>query len=156
MSRYLLAVALLAVTTNIGAASPAFDTRIEAKRTDDGIDITAIIANHSRHSACFMAVNQGSFSLHYSDGTTSLGVLNVEPGWRDGMPPPALIQLVPADDKPYRYFWRHISYVPTSKSGSPISVETEVGLINCNAFFADTGAVQRQVFSAMLSAPIEH
>ena len=156
MSRWLIVGGFVVASVSIVAASPAFDARIEAKQTSDGIEITAIIANHSRHSACFMAVNQGGFLLRYSDGTTSAGVLNAEPGWQNGMPPPALIQLVPADDKSYRYFWRNISYVPAGKSGDPISVETEVSLIDCGAFFADTGTVQRQVFSAMLSAAIEH
>ena len=153
MNGYLLAGALLAASTNAVAASPPFDARIEAKQTDDGIEITAIIANHSHHSACFMAVNQGSFSLHYKDGTSSFGAVNSEPSDDS---PAALIQLVPADDRPYRYFWLKISPAPVDPSRYPISVETQVTLIDCGAFFADAGSDQREVFSATQSAPIGH
>jgi hypothetical protein len=154
MKRCLLAATLLAVSTNAGLALPPFDARIEAKQADDGIEITAIIANHSHHSACFMATNQGSYVLRYSDGIDRPGYISSE-SWRDGTPP-ALIQLVPSDDESYRYFWFRI---PRSRSDAkidrPVSIETSVNLIDCKDFFADTGVIQRRIFSAALNAPIQ-
>jgi len=156
MKKFLLVCSAAALFTGTAQSKPPFDVRLEAKRSGDGLRISAIIANNSRQSACFMAVNQGSVLFHYSDGRTGVEAVNSEPSWRDGMPPPALIQVVLADGISYHYPWLYLDMPPSSPGKEPpISVDTTFVLDKCEPFFANGKYEQRKLLEVTLSAPIE-
>ena len=156
MKNYLLAGILLAATPSFAAASPLFDARIEAKLTGDWIEVTAVIANHSHHNACF--VTHSWFSSHYilqlKNGETIVGAASTVT-FSDNRVPPPLIQLVPADDQSNSYFWQRIPKSSLSPADHLASVTLDVALTDCANLVSDIDPNKPDVFTATLTAPIE-